>query len=375
MSLLSFRPGKVGGTETYLRQLVARLPEVAQGERLVLVMDRDVAAGLSSPGWERAVAPASAAAIVAERILEAYAPWRARALERLFERIAADVLFFPQQSIFPLRVGAPAVLTVGDVQHLFFPRNFGLFDRTYRLRAYPRSLARARQVIAVSEFTRRTLVERCGVAPEKVTAVPHGVEDLDPASIRPSELVVGPYLYYPAASYPHKGHATLFHSYAALRRRGTLAAKLVLTGERTIFWRSRLAPLARRLGIDGDIVHLGFVPFAEVRRLYAGADAVVFPTTFEGFGMLVLEAARLGKRVVTSRLEVFDEIGVARQSQIDFANPEALARALAETGTTPLERQPISWSECARRTLELLRRSARAPEDPRSPPNPSARAQ
>jgi glycosyltransferase involved in cell wall biosynthesis len=375
MSLLSFRPGKVGGTETYLRQLVTLLPEVARGERLVLVMDRDVAAGLSSPGWERAIAPISAAAMVAERVLEAYTPWRASALEALFARVAADVLFFPQQSIFPLRVEAPAVITVGDVQHLFFPRNFGLFDRTFRQRAYPRSLARAQHVIAISEFTRRALVERCGVSPARVTAIPHGVEDVDRASIRPSELAAGSYLYYPAASYPHKGHATLFRSYAALRQSGRLSAKLVLTGERTRFWGSHLAPLARRLGIDADVTHLGFVPFAEVRRLYAGAEAIVFPTTFEGFGILVLEAAQLGKRIVTSRLEVFDEIGVPRQSQIDFSDPDALGRALAETGATALGRRPISWGECARRTLDVLRRIASARGAHGSGASPSTSAQ
>jgi glycosyltransferase involved in cell wall biosynthesis len=363
MSLLSFRPGRVGGAETYVRQLVARLPEVGTGDELLLVMDRDVAAALPAPGWQRVVAPLGDRALVAERILEAYTPWRARALERLFADLRADVLFFPQQSIFPFHVEQPAVLTVGDVQHLFFPENFGLFDRTFRPRVYPRSMERARHVIAVSEHSRKTLVERCGLPPEKVTAIPHGIEPLDPAeaaSIRPTELVNEPYLYYPAATYAHKGHETLLRSYAALRSRGDVAERLVLTGERTKLWARLLEPLARQLGIERDVLHLGFVPYAELRRIFAGASAVLFPTRFEGFGIPVLEAAQFGKKIVTSQLEVFDEIGVPRRFQIDFADPDALLAALREPGPTLLEKRPITWQGCARRTLETLRRAARA---------------
>ncbi len=364
MSVLSFRPGQVGGAETYVRQLVARLPDVAAGDELFLVMDNDVAGALASPGWKRIVVPLGARALVAERILEAYTPWRARALERIFAGLRADVLFFPQQSIFPHRVEQPSVVTVGDVQHLFSPENFGLFDRTFRPRVYPRSMERARRLIAVSEYTRKTLVERCGVAPEKVTAVPHGIERLDEAevaSIRPTELVAGPYLFYPAATYPHKGHDVLFRSYAVLRKRGELAARLVLTGARTKVWSSRLEPLLRELGIERDVVHLGFVPYPELKRLFVGASAVVFPTRYEGFGIPVLEAAQFRRPIVTSRLEVFDEIGVPSRCQIDFADPEALLGAVREPGgPTTLEKEPITWGECARRTLEVLRRAARA---------------
>jgi glycosyltransferase involved in cell wall biosynthesis len=363
MSLLSFRPGRIGGAETYVRQLVSRLPEVAPGDELLLAMDDDVARGLPSPGWERVLVASSPRSIVAARLLEAYTPWRAGALERLFARLRADVLFFPQQSIFPFRADSPAVLTVGDVQHLFLPENFGIFDRTFRSRVYPRSLARARHIIAVSESTRRALVERCGILPDKVTVVPHGIEPLDPseaAAVSPTELVEGPYLFYPAATYAHKGHERLFRSYAALKKRGDLPEKLVLTGERTKLWRRRLVPLARKLGIEADVAHLGFVPYPDLRRLYAGASAVVFPTLYEGFGLPVLEAAQFGKRIVTSRLGVFGEVGVPPRFQIDFGNPEAFLRALREQGSAALEKEPVTWRECARRTLEIVRRAASA---------------
>jgi glycosyltransferase involved in cell wall biosynthesis len=273
-----------------------------------------------------------------------------------------DVTLFPQQSIFPARAPGAAVLTVGDVQHLFHPENFGLFDRTFRPRAYPRSMERAERIIAVSRFTLRTLEERCGVPPGKGVVVPHGVDRMPEATPAiPGGLAPGTYLYFPATTWPHKGHDRLLRAFAALRRSGRLDGRLVLTGQRTPSWERRLVPLARTLGVEGDVLHLGLVSRGEVAALLAGSLAVVFPTRFEGFGIPVVEAASVGARVVASRLEVFDEIGLPSENQIDFDDPEALARALELPAPTRLLHEPLAWTEVARRTAEVLRATATAP--------------
>ncbi len=355
MSLLSLRPGRIGGTETYLRQLVAELPSVAGRDELVVVMDRDVAAEFDTPGFERVIVNRSATRIVADRILEAYTAWRARGIERAFERIGADALFFPQQSIFPRQTRGRAVLTVVDVQHLYFPQYFGLFDRTFRAAIYPYSMERADRIIAISEFTRRTLIERCDVTPEKVIAIPLGFARSDAASVPPTGLVAAPYLYYPAVTHPHKNHALLLRTYSELRRRGAIHDRLVLSGAKTPAW-NHLVELVGKLGIEDDVVHLGYLPYQEVRRVYAGASAVLFPTKFEGFGLPVTEAVEFGKKVVTSRLGIFDELGVPARFQIDFADPDALLAALQLEGPTVLEKEPTTWREMATKTIEVLRR-------------------
>jgi glycosyltransferase involved in cell wall biosynthesis len=216
-------------------------------------------------------------------------------------------------------------------------------------------MERAQKLIAISAFTRETLVERCGVAREKIATIPHGFEPAAADGVPSTGLVAGPYLYYPAATFPHKNHAELIRSFAVLRRRGALDAKLVFTGMQTPHWRV-LARLIRELGLEGAVIHLGFLPHGDVRGVYAGAEAVLFPSSYEGFGIPVLEAAmEHRKKVVTSRLPVFDEIGVPRECQIDFADPDALLAALRSRGATTLTRTPKTWSECARATLAVLR--------------------
>jgi glycosyltransferase involved in cell wall biosynthesis len=244
---------------------------------------------------------------------------------------------------------------VVDVQHLYQPELIPAAERAFRAAVYPASMARAEHLVAISEFTRRTVLERCGGAPEKVTAIPLGYEPRDASAVTPTDRVAGPYLYYPAATFAHKDHATLIRSYAALRRRGDLAERLVFTGMQTPAWRG-LARLARDLGVAEDVVHLGYLPYPETRRVYAGAGAVVFPSRYEGFGIPVLEAAvEFRRKVITSRLPVFDELGVPPERQIDFADPEALLAALRLPGPTVLLRRPSTWEDCARRTMELVR--------------------
>lgn len=359
ISLLNCRPGRIGGAETYLRRLLEALARVAASDEVVVVAHRE-AAGIPTHGLEQVLVDRGDLQVVAARIAEAYTAWHDRALERVFERLHLDAAFFPQQSVFPKEVPVPIVLGAGDVQHLFFPEYFGLFDRTFRAAIYPYSLVRATRVLAVSEFTRRTLIDRCGVAAEKVATVLHGA---DPPPASPpralEELSRRPYLYYPAATLPHKDHETLLRTYAALRRRGALEEALVFTGVRTRLWPG-LERLVHELGIRGDVVHLGFIPFPDVPRVYAGATAVVFPTRFEGFGLPVVEAVALGKKVVTSRLAVFDEIGVPPEWQIDFADPDQLLAALRRPGNTSLLRTPQTWDDTARATLDHLRAVAQS---------------
>lgn len=359
VSLLAYRPGRIGGAETYLRALVSSLPAEADAGELLLVLHPEAATALGeTPGWRRVLVERSDRELVARRALEAFTPWRDRALERVLEECGAGVVLFPQQSIYPATLRLPSVLVVHDLQHLHHPGNFGLADRAFRAAVYGRSLARATRVIAISGETRRQLVEECGVDGGKVSVVGHGVSPMPEPPAEGSRPVPFPYLYYPAATYRHKGHEILLRSYAALRRRGALAEKLVLSGQRTGEW-ARLRRLASSLGVADAVVHLGFVPRERVWALYAGAEAVVIPSQYEGFGLPVLEAVAARRRVVASRLAAFEELGMPPEWLIDFADPEALLRALRQPGPTTLARSHPTWQGVARATLEVLRAAAR----------------
>jgi glycosyltransferase involved in cell wall biosynthesis len=358
VNLLNFRPGRIGGTETYLRELVAHLPGVVQDERIILLTSRDQIDEFGDSPLEIATVPWTTAQVCGWRLLEAAAEGlQARSIAADVARLKPDVVLFPQQSMFPKSTPWPSVLVVHDMYHRACPQYLSAVQRWFRRRSYPAAIAGADHVIAVSQTTQRSLLRHHPEVSPCTTVIPHGIREFAPGSVEPYDGAPGPYLLYPAATLPHKNHELLLCSVAALRATGRFPFCLLLTGAQTRHWR-RLERLVERLRLQEVVSHLGQVPYDTILRLIRGAECIVFPSQFEGFGIPVVEAAALNRKVITSQLEVFEEIGVPPACRIDFADPEAFAEALADTSPTRLVRQPWTWSACARATLDVLRATA-----------------
>jgi glycosyltransferase involved in cell wall biosynthesis len=352
VSLLNFRPGDIGGTETYLRRLIPRLAESVGDHELTLLIDRQQDDHYLFTGIARSVVDMTSARILFERGLEAVSPYRCKAVESALNRLQPDVVFFPQQSIFPKCTAWPSVLVVHDLYHVHLPQFLSPLQRFVRNRVYGPSIHQADRIIAISQVTKDAIVEHYGIKPERVFVVPHGAEHptRQPAPNHPP--FARPYLYYPAISLPHKNHAVLFESIAKLSAAGRFDYELILSGKQTKHWKT-LQQQIRRLGIEHIVRHLGFIPYEQVQRLYRGAECVLFPTKFEGFGLPVTEAFEARKKIIVTRLPIFRELGVPDEFQIDFGDPEQLEAAIRLPGVTSL-RAPRTWRETARATLGVL---------------------
>lgn len=359
LSLLAFRAGRIGGTEQAIRDLLSALPVAAGGDEIVVLTARDAAGAVPTPGLERRVFDVGEPSLLARRAAEAFTPWRDRALERELAALKPDAVFFPQFSMFPKNVGAPAAVFVGDLQHLVLPRNFALVDRAFRRAIYPHSLARADLVMTASEVTRRDLVGLAGVEDTRIRVVRHGCPPRRDAASVPRPPVDGPYLYFPAASNPHKGHEELLRAFAAVANDDERLT-LVMTGQKTAHW-PVVERAIRELGLGRRVRHLGFVDRALVDSLYAHAAAVVFPSRFEGFGLPPVEAASFGAKVIASRLDVFDEHDTEGVERIDFADPAQLRAALASPVRARLAAGAWSIDDSARALVAALREVAGRP--------------
>ncbi|MFW6155130.1 MAG: glycosyltransferase family 4 protein [Planctomycetota bacterium] len=359
ISLLNYRPGKVGGAGNYLRQLLPALAAAREDDRIVLLSYRDIADDPLWADFEQIVDPRSSVGIIAARCREAFSGFRDRRLERRIASLNPDVVFCPQQSLFPKVMPARTVLTVHAMDHVLTPRQLSPFDRIFRKALYGYSARTADRLIVPSEVGRQLLISRYSLAPERISAVHHGAPAIDPQGVRPWNPVGRPFLFYPAATWPHKNHEALLQALATLRREGGEYA-LVLAGQRTGRWK-RIRKDIRRLGLTPDVVHLGLVSFVDVCRLYRACDAVVFPSLQELFGLPVVEAASMGARVITSRLPVYDEVGLPARWQIDYGEPEQLLGALQQPGPTVLRNGPRTWCEAAEDTLGVLRETGASP--------------
>jgi glycosyltransferase involved in cell wall biosynthesis len=262
-------------------------------------------------------------------------------LPRLLAHVRPRVAHFVHA--LPLRVGAPSVVTVQD---LSFEREPSLMSRKDRLvfrAVVPRAVRRAARVLAISERTKRDLVELYGVPAAKVVVTPLGVDPV----FRPGNDGHGGFALFVGAIQARKDPL------AAVAAAGAAGLPLVAVGPEKD---ASLAAELRRRGADVR----GYVPKDELARLYAEAACLILPSRYEGFGLPVVEAMASGTPVVAAPDPALRE--VAGDAAV-FAPPEglgaAVARAIAERErwrAAGIERaRRFSWEETARRTLDVYR--------------------
>jgi O-antigen biosynthesis alpha-1,2-mannosyltransferase len=272
------------------------------------------------------------------------AVWYPLALGR---RRGADVLHCPTYR-GPLRPALPLVVTVHDLAVFRHPQAFNRWTRTYSPHVVPRVLAAARRVIAVSEFTRRELVELLRVPNEKIRVVPNGVDD----EFTPDGPAAdGDYVLAVGTLEPRKN---LMRLVEAARQR---QLELRVVGARG--WGNV------ELGGNG-VRWLGEVSDAELARQYRGALCVAYPSLYEGFGIPVLEAMACGAPVVTSRATAMAEVADDAAVLVDSTDPDEIAagidRAVAERDelvARGLDRaKAFRWDAVADATVAVYREAA-----------------
>jgi len=279
-------------------------------------------------------------------------------LPRLLRRLSPDLAHF--NYVVPPGYRGRSVVTVHDLSFERHPELMPLRDRLLFRTLVPRSVARADRVLAVSEWTKRDLVERYGVAEEKIVVTPNGVDEIfHPNGDAPQRA---PYALFVGAIQPRKDPLTALEAMALLD--DDLGLVIVGPEKRGA---DDVRAAVRRLGLESRVELTGHVEHEELAALYRGAACLVFPSRYEGFGLPVLEAMASGTPVVAASTGALPEIAGDAAILVEPADPAALAegikRALADRErlvAAGLERAGhFSWSETARRTLDVYRELTR----------------
>jgi glycosyltransferase involved in cell wall biosynthesis len=383
LNLIYLVPGDTGGMEVYARELLPELVRCAPpGTRFTAFVSREASAAADGPWGE--LMPAVTVPVNARR-REQWVLGEQAFLPRLAARAGVDL-------VHSLASTAPAygrfrrVLTVHDLIYARFPdAHPGLRDRGMRV-LVPLAARRSTRVIAISDSTRRDLVELLRLPEERIDVVPQGLG----AVRRPGwalsaqetrtrfDLGERRVLLTLSAKRPHKNLLALVGAFARIppERRPVL----VLPGYPT-WHEAELRARAAQLGVLADVRLEGWLSGSEIEGLWGLADAFVYPSLYEGFGLPVLEAMARGVPVAcadTSSLPevagdaalLFDprsEPAIAQAIERLLGDP-ALARDLRERGLA--RARGFSWERTARLTLDSYARALGepAPSSGSSPP-------
>jgi glycosyltransferase involved in cell wall biosynthesis len=309
----------------------------------------------------------------------AFRPLGVRIIEKLHELGEFQIFHRPSQFYHPapleLFLHAPAhpVITFLDLISYRTPALFGSYDAYQQSCALSfASLHAAQGVLAISEHGRREIIDEFRIAPERVHAIHLGVDrDFFGKRDRQKSLevlrqsgITGPYFFCSGSDYPHKNLGFLLQGYALLRaiwKGPGPVPGLVLVGNR-----SHIPGAVFGLGEAPapGVKYLGAVDRDELPALYQEALAFVYPSTYEGFGLPILEAMSAGTPVLCSRLTSIPEVAGDAALYLDELSLEELAekmttlaahrdvrRRLVEAG---YERaRAFRWEETARKTAEV----------------------
>jgi len=281
-------------------------------------------------------------------------------------------LFHATHYVIPPLARARAVVTIHDIIHVlypqFLPNRAALLYARVMIR---RALKRADRILTVSYNSKRDLVDYFGIPPARIDVVYNGVAAQFRSDVPRVERervaarygLPRPYLLFLGGEKPHKNVRNVIRAFAQARRERALPHSLVLAGPMPRN-RNRVEALIEALELGSSVRRPGVVPEEDLPGLFAGAEAFLYPTLYEGFGLPVIEAMACGVPVLTSSTSALQEVAGGYAYLVDPMDVPAIARGIVALATDPARRaefadlgrrraRDFSWDRAAEQTLKI----------------------
>jgi len=273
------------------------------------------------------------------------------ALEMSFSKL--DVLFVPVH-ILPLIHPKNSITTIHGLEFEYYPKMYPSNHLKYLRWSTKYALKNASKIIAVSENTKKDLVEMYNGNPEKIEVVYHGVKI---PKLIDKQKIDYPYILYIGRLETRKNVDGLIHAFNLLKKKYQIPHKLVLVG-----------PMGyghEKINIGKDTIIRGYVSDKEKWQLLQNAEMYVLPSFYEGFGMPILEAQIVGCPVIVSNISSMPEVSGNGAILIDPKNIEEICEKMYKVISNQDFKKDLiykgyenvknfSWEKCAKKTLNVF---------------------
>lgn len=292
--------------------------------------------------------------------------WYDLRVSSMLKKIRAEVFVSPD-GIASLTTIVPQCLVVHDIGILHFPKDYKTSHAWFYKKYLPRFIKKSDRVATVSEYSKSDIIKHYKTSPDKIDVVYSAAKEI----FKPADLITKlsvkekwtggkDYFIYVGAIHPRKNLVNLLKAFSFFKKRQQSSMKLVLCG-RMLWKNDEFLALLKTYKYRDEVVLTDYIDETSVAELVASAYALIYPSTFEGFGVPVLEAMKSGVPALTSKGTSMQEIGEDAGLYFDPLNyqdmadammmvykDEELRRKLIEKGKIIAEK--YSW----KRTAELL---------------------
>jgi len=286
---------------------------------------------------------------------------------------AIDVYHYPHFDL-PLLQRYRSVVTIHDLKYIIAPElfpEFGSLKKLYMSFCYRMSCRTAKKIIVVSENTKRDLVRLYQVSPLKIVVIPLAASlNFKPTASKTeihSQLIkLGVnkrYFLVIGERRPHKNLVRIIEAFQIFKQHGFDDYKLVVIGKKYGSY-SEPEQKIEQLNLNEDVILKGYVSDEELPLYYQGAEAFLFTSLYEGFGIPILEAMSCGTPVITSNISSLPEVAADAALCINPVSSSAIAEAMERLVLQPelkanliskgLKRvKMFSWKQAAEQTLAV----------------------
>ena len=298
IDLLWVRPGKNGGTESVIRNLLLGFGEYAKNDNFVLIVSKDNYQSFEKykkfENFEYAVCNVHSSSRI-KRVM-----WEQLNITAVVRKYKCDLFFSPIYSMPKKKNETPNIALIHDLQSLHFPEYFSSIRNLFMKISWNSTCRKSDCVVTISEFCKNDIIKNLPINEEKVCVIynpiinTNGVADFAPLSEKYS-IREKDYYYTVSSLAKHKNLLTLLKAFIELP-----GEKLVITGV-NVNATNEIISFVKDNNLDDRIIFTGYITNEERDSLYKNCKAFLFPSIFEGFGMPPIEALKMGVPVITTR--------------------------------------------------------------------------
>ncbi len=295
-------------------------------------------------------------------------------------KLKCDVAFLPKE-VTPFGLSIPSVITAYDLYPFKMPKQFkSQCPWTSRIHHHLAKLLhykRASKILAISEDTKKDLIDICGISKEKIVVTPLGADPLffesTPSDRKETILkkfnIVSPFFLNTSSLWwDRKNLSNLIHAFAHVKKKHKLPHQLVITGKPGPSLENMKMSISK-YQMQNDVKLLNYVDRCEIVALMQSADAFIFPSLHEGFGLPILEAMASGCPVVTSNNSALQEVAGDSAILIDPLQIDSIAHGMETIVMDSAVREQLirsgkkrvqmfTWENTARITMEAFLQAA-----------------